>query len=81
MSRACRTCQFISAVVYTSLGREAVVSKQSVYTTSACLPHAPSPGKVGAGVCWHGLGLYGRYRGVQAGRYFRRYLFASCTGP
>ena len=28
-----------------------------VYTTAACLPHAPCPGKVGAGVCWHGLGL------------------------
>ena len=27
-----------------------------MYTTAACLPHAPRPGKVWTGVCWHGLG-------------------------
>ena len=28
-----------------------------VYTTAACSPHAPHPGKVRAGVRFHGLGL------------------------
>ena len=56
MSSACFACQFHTAVVYTSLDTEAVVSKL-VYTTADCLPHASRPGKVGAGVCGHGLGF------------------------
>ena len=67
MSRACRTHQFITAVMYTSRYRIGGISKL-VYTTAACLPHAPRPGKVVAGACWHGLGLHGRYRGAQTGR-------------
>ena len=80
MSHAWRTCQFINAVVYTTLDTAAVVS-QLVYTTTACLPHAPRLGKVGTGGCWHGLRLYGSYRAGRTSRYSRRYVFASCTGP
>ena len=44
MASACRTCQFVTAVVYTSLDTEAVVRLSLCTTTAACLSHASRPG-------------------------------------
>ena len=57
LSRACRTCQLIAAVVYLILYKPPDCVPKLTYITNSCLPQEPRQGKVGAGVCWHGLGL------------------------
>ena len=57
LSRLCYECQLITAVVYLSLDTPPGRVSKLTYIIAACLPQESRPGRLGAGVCWHGLRL------------------------